>query len=213
MRPGRLGAARRANPPTDARRAAARLRSAVTKVGDAMSVFEDRFRKRTIEHVTLPEGASRAAARSQIDSDTLERIREDVLPALATSTAAQLPAGHGTEQAGARETRGARDSGRGKGAVCQRRRRSCRSGYVNARGASAAEENTCSGELETTRRRRDRPGEPGPLRERSERPQMAHQKLRVPACLRRAGTRGGSHANARHPTTRQTHARRAGWCG
>ena len=31
-----------------------------------MSVFEDRFRKRTIEHVTLPEGGSRAAARSQM---------------------------------------------------------------------------------------------------------------------------------------------------
>ena len=56
-----------------------------------MSVFEDRFRKRTIEHVTLPEGASRAAARSQIDTDTLERIREDVLPALATGVAVAVP--------------------------------------------------------------------------------------------------------------------------
>ena len=163
--PPRRGAAREPNRRSESRCAPPLSRD---EGGDAMSVFEDRFRKRTIEHVTLPEGASRAAARSQIDTDTLERIREDVLPALATSTAAQLPAGHGTEQAGARETRGARDSGRGKGAVCQRRRRSYRSGYVNARGASAAEENTCSGELETTRRRRDRPGEPGPLRERSE---------------------------------------------
>ena len=56
-----------------------------------MSVFEDRIRKRTIEHVTLPEGASRAAARSQIDTDTLERIREDVLPALATGVAVAVP--------------------------------------------------------------------------------------------------------------------------
>ena len=56
-----------------------------------MSVFEDRFRKCTIEHVTLPEGASRAAARSQIDTDTLERIREDVLPALATGVAVAVP--------------------------------------------------------------------------------------------------------------------------
>jgi hypothetical protein len=34
-----------------------------------MSVFEDRFRKRTIEHVTLPEGASRAAAARGCTSD------------------------------------------------------------------------------------------------------------------------------------------------
>lgn len=54
-------------------------------------MFEDRFRKCTIEHVTLPEGASRAAARSQIDTDTLERIREDVLPALATGVAVAVP--------------------------------------------------------------------------------------------------------------------------
>ena len=56
-----------------------------------MSVVEDRFRKRTIEHVTLPEGASRAAARSQVDTDALERIRDDVLPALAAGVAVAVP--------------------------------------------------------------------------------------------------------------------------
>ena len=56
-----------------------------------MSVVEDRFRKRTIEHVTLPEGASRAAARSQVGTDALERIRDDVLPALAAGVAVAVP--------------------------------------------------------------------------------------------------------------------------
>ena len=88
MRPGRPGAAREPNRRSESRCAPPLRRD---EGGDAMSVFEDRFRKRTIEHVTLPEGASRAAARSQIDTDTLERIREDVLPALATGVAVAVP--------------------------------------------------------------------------------------------------------------------------
>lgn len=58
-----------------------------------MSAIEDRLGKRTIEHVMLPEGASRAVERSHVDTDMLARVRDNVLPALVAGEPAPVP-GH-----------------------------------------------------------------------------------------------------------------------
>ena len=54
-------------------------------------IIEDPFRKRIIEHVTLPRASSRSFGRSEVDEDVLESLRRDVLPALDAGNVVAVP--------------------------------------------------------------------------------------------------------------------------